>query len=212
MREKFGEWKEISWVWARNFAELQTIREKENKIRRWKQVILIRHNGVKNLFPLLSTNRTTKSYQLVTCSIDGRNSRIGGKTGLKQTNGIEEPPWSCTKEILISFDTNHRRKPAPTKFDCGCDPKSLLGLMHFALEAIDGEIFIHVCNLCVPLRVKAFTRLQLSVFSLHKTITSCLRVKHMNAFYSRGIFCNIYDFTAREKFTGPLYWSFLVKT
>ena len=44
-----------------------------------KQVILTCHYGVKKLCPLLSTNRTAKSDQLVTCRVDGRNSGIGGK-------------------------------------------------------------------------------------------------------------------------------------
>ena len=43
------------------------------------KIILTRHNGVKNLRPLLSLDRTTQTHQLVTCRINGRNSRIGGK-------------------------------------------------------------------------------------------------------------------------------------
>ena len=42
-----------------------------------------------------------------------------------KNNGIEKPPWSTTKKTLISIDTDHRQKPAPTTSDCGHDPKIL---------------------------------------------------------------------------------------
>ena len=44
-----------------------------------EKLILTRHNDVKKLRPLLSTNRPTQADQLVTCRLDGRDSRIGGK-------------------------------------------------------------------------------------------------------------------------------------
>ena len=44
-----------------------------------EKAILIRHNRLKNLLPLLSTHRKTQTHQLVTCRIDGRNSEIRGK-------------------------------------------------------------------------------------------------------------------------------------
>ena len=135
-------WKfsQTSCAWARNFAELQTIRGKANNIRRWKQVILTSLNGVKKLCPLLSTDRTTKSDQLVTCRVDRSDSRINRKQIYNKNNGIVETPWSATRKILNSIGTSHRRKPVPTTFDCGRDPKNLLRLMHFALEAVNDEI------------------------------------------------------------------------
>ena len=71
------------------------------------------------------------------CQQDWRES------GLKQTNGIEEPSWSATMKFLNTNDTYHRRKLAPTAFDCGHDPKSLLMLTHFALEATNDKRFWH---------------------------------------------------------------------
>ena len=44
-----------------------------------KEVILTGNNWVQNLRPLLSTNRTAQTNKLVTCRIDGRDSRINGK-------------------------------------------------------------------------------------------------------------------------------------
>ena len=44
-----------------------------------REAILTRHYGVENLGPLLSTNRMTQTHELVTCGINRRNSRIGGK-------------------------------------------------------------------------------------------------------------------------------------
>ena len=38
-------------------------------------------------------------------------------------------------KFLNLNDTYHHRKPAPTKFDCGLVPKSLLTLTHSALKA-----------------------------------------------------------------------------
>ena len=43
------------------------------------KVILTRHNGVKKLRPLLNTNRQTQADQLMTCRVDGRDSRIRGE-------------------------------------------------------------------------------------------------------------------------------------
>ena len=85
---KSWQMKEISGVWARNFAELQTTRWKENNMCWWKQVILTRHNGVKKLCPFLSTDRTTPTDYFVTSRIDGRDSGIGGKSGLKRKQRI----------------------------------------------------------------------------------------------------------------------------
>ena len=44
-----------------------------------EKAILTRHNRLKKLRPLLSTHRTSQTHQLVTCRIDGCNSRISGK-------------------------------------------------------------------------------------------------------------------------------------
>ena len=48
-----------------------------------------------------------------------------------------------TRSILISIDTHHRRKPAPIMFDCALESKTQLRLMHFALEALNGELVWH---------------------------------------------------------------------
>ena len=60
-------------------------------------------------------------------------------------------PWNATKEILISTDTYHRRKPAPAELDCGLDSKSLLTLTHFALKAPSDEKSWHslISSVCV---------------------------------------------------------------
>ena len=71
------------------------------------------------------------------------------KSGLKQNNEIEEPLWSATMNFCNSNDLYHRRKLAPLTFDCSDDPKSLLRLMHFALEALNNEIFWHLLTFSV---------------------------------------------------------------
>ena len=76
---KIWQTKETSWVWAGNYAELQITRRKENIMCWWKKQTLTRHNGVKKLRPRHSTNRMIQTEQLVTCRVDGRDSRIGGK-------------------------------------------------------------------------------------------------------------------------------------
>ena len=106
--QRFEEWKEISCVCAKKFAELQTIRGKENNIWRWERVILARHNGSKNLSPLLSIDRKTKSDQLVTCRVHERNRRVGGKVVWKENNAIDELPRSATRKktpFSFSIDT-----------------------------------------------------------------------------------------------------------
>ena len=108
-----------------------------------KETILTCHNRIKNLRPLLSTHRTTQTHQLVTCCIDGRNSRIRGKVVQNKNKENEEPPWGATMKFLNSDDTNQRRKPAPAMPDCGPDPKSLLKLTHSAPEAPSDEKFWH---------------------------------------------------------------------
>ena len=52
------------------------------------KVILTRHNGVKNLRTLLSTNRPTQADQLVTCRVDGLMGVIAGSA----------EKWSKTKQ------------------------------------------------------------------------------------------------------------------
>ena len=69
------------------------------------KIILIRHNGVKNSRPLLSTDRTTQTHQLVTCRINGRNSRIRGKVVYNKTTEL----WILRGKSLgkSSFQTTH---------------------------------------------------------------------------------------------------------
>ena len=89
-KERFCEWEETPCMWEKKLAEQQTVRGKENNIWRWKQVILTCHYGVKNMCPLLSTNRTAKGDRLVTCRVDGRNTRIGWKWSKTNQNKTRE--------------------------------------------------------------------------------------------------------------------------
>ena len=65
------------------------------------------------------------------------------KSGLKQNNENEEPPWDATMKFLNLNDTNHRRKPAQVMPDCGPGPRSLLKLTQSAPEAPGDEKFRH---------------------------------------------------------------------
>ena len=73
-------------IWQKNYHEceqdtLLNYKQHEGKktICAGGKIILTRHNGVKDLRPLFSTDRTTQAYQLVTCRIYGCNSRIRRK-------------------------------------------------------------------------------------------------------------------------------------
>ena len=79
-------------------------------------------------------------------------------------------------KFLNLNDTYHRRKPAPTKLDCGLDPKSLLTLTHFPLKAPNDKKFWH----CVISSVSSFQLLSecpLSKFNCWDFYWTCKRTE-----------------------------------
>ena len=106
--EQQGTWK--IWRMARNIMSvskrhcwtINSTRERKQYMT-MKQVILTRHNGVKELCPLLSTHRTTKGEQLVTCRVVGRTRRTGGKKFKTKTTELRNRLGTPLEEAFFQL-------------------------------------------------------------------------------------------------------------